>query len=56
MAQRPNNKLKYCLSDTLRGVLHPPPTLRKPRQTGQAPSSGGTVHAQGLKSWGGSFI
>ena len=37
MAQRPNNKLKYCLSDTLRRLLRPAPTPQEPRQTGQPP-------------------
>ena len=35
MAQRPNNKLQYCLSDTLRRLLRPAPTPQEPRQTGQ---------------------
>ena len=56
MAQRPNNKLKYCLSDTLRRLLRPTPTLQEQRQAGQPPSRGCTVHAQGVKSWGCGFI
>ena len=41
MAQRPNNKLKYCLSDTLRRLLRPAPTPQEPRQTGQPPLQAG---------------
>ena len=38
------------------GLLRPTPTLQEPRQAGQPPSSSGRVYAQGVKSWGGSFI
>ena len=50
MAQRPNNKLQYCLSDTLRRLLRPTPTPQKPRQTGHAPfQEGARSTGRGLR-------
>ena len=41
MAQRPNNKLQYCLSDTLWRLLRPTPTLQEQRHTVQPPLQAG---------------
>ena len=54
---RPSRCVAIAPWTTVRGLLRLTSTPQQPRHTVQPPpSSGCTVHAQGLKSWGGGFI
>ena len=54
---RPSRCVATAQRTTIRGVTAPkPPRCKSRGKRCSLPSSGCTVHAQGIKSWGGAFI